>query len=85
MFTSFNPQTVTGFTAMVRMKSIIRKEFHDRTLVRLADDGILESYSYIHNKMTEFGGVDPKIHRKLLFGLIKSLPISFLIKKKLNK
>ena len=85
MHMSFNPKTVTGFTAMVRMMKTIRNHFQNKELMMLAYDGIFESYSYIHNKMMEYGGVVPGIHRKLLIDMIKALPLSYLIRKKIYK
>lgn len=84
MRTSFNPKTVTGFTAMIRMKKVIKEYFPGSDLLYFADDGIFESYSYIHNKMEEYGGVVKSIHWKLLAGLIRALPFSYLVRKKLT-
>lgn len=85
MNSGFNPAFVTDFVATVRMKDIIKKRFAAKELRQLSYDGILTSYSTIHDRMSRNGGVDPKIHRYLFWNMIKNIPLPYLFKRLRNK
>lgn len=80
----FNPKYVTDFDAMIKMLKGIRHVFHNDALVEMAEDGVLNSYSRIHNMMESAGGIQRRIHQMMKIKLCCALSPSYLIRKKIE-
>lgn len=81
----FNPKFATDFDAIIKMYKTVHRTFHSIELNKMALEGVMNSYSRIHNMMESFGCVDKKIHKIMQRELMFSLPPFFLLKRKFNK
>ena len=74
----FNPAMTTDFIATLRMKKIIKANFVSKKIHELSYNGIMTSYSTIHDRMAKNGKVNAKIHRYLLCKMLLNVPIPYL-------